>query len=136
LKKTKASEVLKSNSEQLLAQLKSGELAFSKLADNPAYTVISETQVSRSSSTAGRELSRAIFGMARPGVDEGNIASVSLSSGNQVIVHLHQVVDGNWQSLSEPEQKAIRMQLNRANSSQSIGALQHAIRGRAEITLL
>ncbi|MCR8921928.1 SurA N-terminal domain-containing protein [Dasania sp. GY-MA-18] len=136
LKKTKAAELLKGEAEQLLAKLNSGESSFASLQDNERYSVKSEQEVSRVTAKAPRELSAAIFAMAKPkSGDAATYASHSLRNGDVAIAGLSQVVEGKLSDLSEGEQQAIEAQLYRANSTQSLEAYQQSIRDSADITM-
>ena len=136
LKKAKASEVLQAQANEYLAKLKSGELSLEQLQQDQSLTVKSEHDVSRITAKAPRDLSAAIFAMAKPSGEQPTLATHTLRNGDQVIVSLSSVVDGKADELSAGEQQAVKAQLLRANSGKSISAYQKSIKTRAEITLL
>ncbi|MGK0441918.1 MAG: peptidyl-prolyl cis-trans isomerase D [Pseudohongiellaceae bacterium] len=135
IKKSKASDILLASANEIVTKLRGGDASFEQLSESGAGKVEAEQQVSRITAKAPRDLSAAIFSMARPGKSVATVETHDLRNGDYAVVSLKEVVDGIPSDLSEGEQQAVRAQLYRASSGQSIAAYQQSIKDRADITL-
>ena len=73
--------------------------------------------------------------MAKPRETSVVTDVLPLRNGDRVIVQLEAVVEGSVSELSAEELTAVRSQLQRAVSVQSLNAYQAAVRDSAEITI-
>jgi peptidyl-prolyl cis-trans isomerase D len=133
LKREKALEEAKALSASLLQKLHAGEAPTGLAAADSVQWQAKQTIGRDNSEVNGAILDRA-FSMPAPG--EGAISSdtVALRSGDQAVVVLYSVRDGDPAAADEAERQQAREQLLRAASNAATEAAMRGVRGRMDIT--
>lgn len=134
IKREKALTEAKARSASLLEQVRAGE--------SPAALAAGEGVQWHAQQTLGRdskELEGAIldaaFRLPAPDADAVSSDSVALRSGDQVVVVLYTVTDGDPAAVDEAGREQVRKQLLRAASNAASEAAMAGVRGRMEISV-
>lgn len=132
LKRDKALEQARAEAASLLEKVRAGQ-APEKLAAK-GVTWQAKQSVGRESKDIDATIVNSAFRMVDPG--EGAISgdSVALRSGDQVVVVLYSVEDGDPAAADEAERNKARDQLLQASANAATEAAMSGVRGRMDIT--
>ncbi len=131
LKHTKALGAVEKKAAELLGKVRAGA-APAKLTENKRVTWTSEKALKRDAEKVDRAILQQAFSLPKP--SNSNVsASVALASGDQAVIVLSKVVDGDPAKADEKQRAEARAQLQRALATANTEAAMSGARARMEI---
>ncbi len=132
LKQARAREQGKQIAAELSQRLEQGE-DFKKVATAAGYAAKSVEKITRGGS-APPELLRAVFAMPRPVANKPlPVDTVDAADGDLVLLQLHDVVEGQPDSLSAAQRDAVIAQLQQGFGTADFAALLESLHAHADI---
>ncbi|NIR29295.1 MAG: peptidylprolyl isomerase [Gammaproteobacteria bacterium] len=93
------------------------------------------SQVTRETDGPPQEMVRALFAMPRPGPNETVYDGLALSSGDFVVLGLHEVENGRPEEMGDERRRAVRSALLRDHGQRAYDTFVQALRERADIVV-
>lgn len=118
-----------------LEELRAG-LAMDQFASSRGYPLAVELGVDRRNTKVPPEVLRRIFELPPPESDRTAIDFVLAPNGDAIVVELQRVSRGAYDSLADTERKQLQQALRGDSASLTNNEFQHALRARAEISIL
>lgn len=131
LKHEKALSAVEKKAAELLAEVRGGAAA-AKLAENKRVTWTKESALKRDAEKVDRAILQQAFSLPKPG-DNIVSSSVALASGDQAVIVLSKVVDGDPAKADDKQRAEVRAQLQRALATANTEAALSGARARMEI---
>lgn len=133
LKHEKALGTVEKKAAELLSKVREGTVA-SKLAEGQRVTWASEKALKRDAEKVDAAILKEAFRLPKPA--SGNVSNtVALASGDQAVVIVSKVVDGDPAKADEKQRAEVRAQLQRAFSTAASDAAMSGARASMEIAL-
>jgi peptidyl-prolyl cis-trans isomerase D len=134
LKSDKARNRAKELAADLLERVRSGEQP-AELAKAPGITWSSKQSVTRDAAEVERAVSAEAFRMPRPVEGEQAMRQLALPSGDQAVIILYSVEDGDPAEAGGAQRRQAATRLQQAAANSALGSVVSGIRNRTDINI-
>ncbi|BBM02863.1 SurA N-terminal domain-containing protein [Microbulbifer sp. GL-2] len=134
LKRDKASEQLAKQAEALKGKLAAGE-DFAKLAEEQGLTLETSEKTRRGGFGERGEINNKAFTLPVPAAGSGELSVFATSNGDQVVLALRDVREGNLSQQSKEQRQALMQQLASVNGGAELAAIQRFLSDQAQVEL-
>ncbi|MBX2807102.1 MAG: SurA N-terminal domain-containing protein [Cellvibrionaceae bacterium] len=133
LQLSQAKTQLREQLDGYISALSAGS-TLSELAEQHQLTMNKQVGAERNSSTVDQALISHVFSLSRPTDDKPVLSTIYLENNDLALVSLTAVTDADFNSLTEEEQRSIRLSLSRGLSTIEYQAWQSLLLDEADVT--